>query len=159
MLAHKLVQPFHVIDDASFTSQFSQARTLFMPRIHTHYDNLKVTRNAPPEVIRAAYKTLCQKFHPDRNPDNESARRTFLLIRTAYETLSDPEKRRLHDAWIASMEANEPMEPVALRPEKKPERPPHPTGQQRPRHRTKFVWQLCFWLVIGSLIFFGFFFN
>ena len=66
-----------------------------MPRIHTHYDNLKVTRNAPPEVIRAAYKTLCQKFHPDRNPDKADATKTFLLIRTAYETLSDPEKRRL----------------------------------------------------------------
>ncbi|MCS6804710.1 MAG: DnaJ domain-containing protein, partial [Blastocatellia bacterium] len=39
-----------------------------MPKLHTHYDNLKVARNAPPEVIRAAYKTLSQRFHPDRNP-------------------------------------------------------------------------------------------
>jgi DnaJ-class molecular chaperone len=130
-----------------------------MARIHTHYDNLKVTRNAPPEVIRAAYKTLCQKFHPDRNPDNESAKKTFLLIRTAYETLSDPEKRKLHDAWIASMEAAETREPVALKPERKPTGTSHPAGQQRPAHRQKRVWQICFWLVIALLILFGFFFD
>jgi DnaJ-class molecular chaperone len=76
-----------------------------MPKIHTHYDNLKVTRNAPPEVIRAAYKTLSQKFHPDRNPDNHSATRTFQIINSAYEVLSNPVKRREHDDWIAAAEA------------------------------------------------------
>lgn len=76
-----------------------------MPKVHTHYDNLKVTRNAPPEVIRAAYKSLSQKFHPDRNPDDPGATRTFQIINTAYEVLSDPLKRREHDDWIASAEA------------------------------------------------------
>jgi DnaJ-class molecular chaperone len=78
-----------------------------MPRIHTHYDNLKVARNAPPEVIRAAYKTLSQKFHPDRNPDKPNATRTFQLISLAYEVLSDPVKRRAHDDWIAAEEAKD----------------------------------------------------
>jgi DnaJ-class molecular chaperone len=99
-----------------FAQYFAQAETVSMPRIHTHYDNLKVNRNAPPEVIRAAYKTLCQKFHPDRNPGNENAEKTFLLIRTAYETLSDPEKRRLHDAWIASAESAAESDSVTLQP-------------------------------------------
>jgi len=80
-----------------------------MPQIHTHYDNLKVTRNAPPEVIRAAYKSLSQKFHPDRNPDKE-ATRTFQIIKSAYEVLSDPKKRREHDEWIALAEARQPRE-------------------------------------------------
>ncbi len=75
-----------------------------MPQIHTHYDNLRVTRNAPPEVIRAAYKSLSQKFHPDRNPDKEDATRTFQIIKSAYEVLSDPAKRREHDEWIALAE-------------------------------------------------------
>jgi DnaJ-class molecular chaperone len=78
-----------------------------MPKIHTHYDNLKVARNAPPEVIRAAYKTLSQRFHPDRNADNESATRIFQIISTAYEVLSDPVKRKEHDEWIARTEADE----------------------------------------------------
>jgi curved DNA-binding protein CbpA len=78
---------------------------LNMTRVHTHYDNLKVARNAPPEVIRAAYKTLSQRFHPDRNSDNESATRIFQIISTAYEVLSDPARRKEHDEWIAREEA------------------------------------------------------
>src|SRR4051812_31988374 len=125
-----------------------------MPPIHTHYDNLKVTRNAPPEVIRAAYKTLCQKFHPDRNPDNESAKKTFLLIRTAYETLSDPEKRRLHDAWIESAEATENLDTAVLQPTAKPEKAPASTARGRARAQSRALgkkgrfFQFGFWLVI-----------
>jgi DnaJ-class molecular chaperone len=78
-----------------------------MPQIHTHYDNLKVARDAPPEVIRAAYKTLSQKFHPDRNPDKPNSTRTFQLISLAYEVLSNPVKRKAHDDWIAAEEAKQ----------------------------------------------------
>lgn len=46
-----------------------------MEKIHTHYDNLKVAREAPPEVIRAAYRALSQRYHPDRNPANAEAAR------------------------------------------------------------------------------------
>jgi hypothetical protein len=75
-----------------------------MKPVHTHYDNLKVARSAPPEVIRAAYKSLCQKYHPDRNPDNAEAANIMALINQAYEVLSDPEKRRQHDLWIKEQE-------------------------------------------------------
>lgn len=78
-----------------------------MKRVHTHYDNLKVTRDAPQEVIRAAYKTLCNKFHPDRNGGSQRATQTFQLINNAYEVLSDPERRRQHDEWIARAEAGQ----------------------------------------------------
>lgn len=76
-----------------------------MARIHTHYDNLKVARDAPPEVIRAAYKTLSQKYHPDRNGNSPQAIRVIQIINSAYEVLSDPVKRREHDEWIARTEA------------------------------------------------------
>jgi DnaJ-class molecular chaperone len=77
-----------------------------MARVHTHYDNLKVARNAPSEVIRAAYKTLSQKYHPDRNPDRPDAMRIIQIINSAYEVLSDPAKRHEHDDWIARAESN-----------------------------------------------------
>lgn len=80
-----------------------------MAQIHTHYDNLKVARNAPPEVIRAAYKTLSQKYHPDRNSNSPDAIRVIQLINSAYTVLSDPAKRREHDEWIARMEAQDPQ--------------------------------------------------
>jgi|LauGreDrversion4_2_1035121.scaffolds.fasta_scaffold1056179_1 DnaJ-class molecular chaperone len=78
-----------------------------MGKLHTHYDNLKVARDAPPEVIRAAYKTLCHKFHPDRHGGSEKATQTFQLINEAYATLSDPSRRSHHDAWIAKREAQD----------------------------------------------------
>lgn len=71
---------------------------------HTHYDNLKVARNAPPEIIRAAYKALSQKYHPDRNPNNAEAARIMAIINTSYDVLSDPIKRREHDQWIKEEE-------------------------------------------------------
>jgi DnaJ-class molecular chaperone len=76
-----------------------------MARIHTHYDNLKVARDAPPEVIRAAYKTLSQKYHPDRNGNSADAIRVIQLINSAYSVLSDSDKRREHDEWITRTES------------------------------------------------------
>lgn len=75
-----------------------------MSSIHTHYDNLKVTRNAPPEVIRAAYKTLTQKYHPDRHPGNADAERVMALINQSFQVLSDPSRRAAHDRWITEQE-------------------------------------------------------
>jgi hypothetical protein len=75
-----------------------------MKKLHTHYDNLKVARSAPPEVIRAAYKVLSQKYHPDKNPGNTRAARVMALVNSAYNTLSDQGQRKEHDEWIAATE-------------------------------------------------------
>jgi len=77
-----------------------------MIKIHTHYDNLKVARTAPFEVIRSAYKALSQKYHPDKNPGNPDAIRIMSIINQSYEILSDPDKRRQHDIWIEQQEQN-----------------------------------------------------
>lgn len=76
-------------------------------RIRTHYDNLQVARNASPEVIKGAYKFLCQKWHPDKNPENrDEAVRVLKIINNAYEVLIDPQLRAMHDDWIAREEAS-----------------------------------------------------
>jgi DnaJ-class molecular chaperone len=128
-----------------------------MPRIHTHYDNLKVTRNAPPEVIRAAYKTLCQKFHPDRNPGNQDAAQVFLIIRSAYETLSDPVKRKEHDEWIAAVESEYQARSAAVI---RRRTVAHKSGIARLRklRRKRLRWQYALWLLVVALIFFSFLF-
>ncbi|EOX8909423.1 J domain-containing protein [Citrobacter freundii] len=69
-------------------------------KMRTHYDNLKVSMDAPIEVIQAAYRTLAKKYHPDKNKGNPDAERIMQIINTAYEVLSDPVKRAEHDAWI-----------------------------------------------------------
>jgi DnaJ-class molecular chaperone len=76
-----------------------------MTKFATHYDNLKVSRTAPTSVIKAAYKALCQCYHPDRYAGQpEQAQQIMKLINKAYVILSDPAKRAEHDKWIANME-------------------------------------------------------
>lgn len=69
--------------------------------MQNYYDVLNVAHNASDEVIRAAYRALSQKYHPDRNPHNPQAHQRMTEINQAYAVLSDPEKRHHHDVWIA----------------------------------------------------------
>ena len=41
-----------------------------MPKVHSHYENLKVARDASIDDIRGAYRALTRRHHPDRNPHN-----------------------------------------------------------------------------------------
>lgn len=66
----------------------------------THYENLKVSENATIEVIRAAYRVLAQRHHPDVNSTKDSVR-VMQIINEAWTVLSDPVQRAEHDAWIA----------------------------------------------------------
>lgn len=76
-----------------------------MAKIRTHYDNLNVSRNAPASVIKAAYKALCQKYHPDKYiGGHEEALRIMKSINSAYAVLSDSGKRAEHDQWIDQQE-------------------------------------------------------
>lgn len=67
----------------------------------THYDHLMVGRQASLDVIRAAYRTLTQKYHPDRNPGDAEATRLMQLINESYAVLCDPEKRKAYDRRLA----------------------------------------------------------
>lgn len=79
-----------------------------MPKIRSHYDNLTVARNASPRVIKAAYKALCQTYHPDKFEDGrEEAERIMKIINAAYKVLSDPVKKAKHDAWLMANETQD----------------------------------------------------
>ncbi len=105
-----------------------------MTKLRTHYDNLKVARDAPDFVIRAAYKILSQKYHPDKNPDDARATRVMAIINQSYEVLSDPVRRKEHDDWIRRQEllhAAEALNRARERPER-PQSPPIPPQWQQP---------------------------
>ena len=68
-----------------------------MTKFHNHYESLNVTRDAPAEVIRAAYRSLSQKHHPDKNRGNHDAAQMMIRLNTAYSVLSDPHQRELYD--------------------------------------------------------------
>jgi len=76
-----------------------------MSKYRTHYDNLKVSRNAPDAVIKAAYKALLQKYHPDKyEGDPCYALKVTKVIRMAFSVLIDPVKRAEHNEWIDRQE-------------------------------------------------------
>src|SRR4051812_39607449 len=62
------------------------------------YIVLGLERGAALNDIKRAYKRLARRFHPDINPGDRMAAAQFRQIAEAYETLSDPDRRRRYDA-------------------------------------------------------------
>jgi curved DNA-binding protein CbpA len=65
-----------------------------------YYEILGLTSTANVQEIKVAYRKLAKIYHPDKNPDNKQSEEKFKLIKEAYEVLSDPFKKRKHDATL-----------------------------------------------------------
>jgi molecular chaperone DnaJ len=61
------------------------------------YIILGLSRDATPMDVKRAYRRLARRFHPDINPGDHAAAVRFREIMEAYETLSDPDRRRRYD--------------------------------------------------------------
>lgn len=64
-----------------------------------YYKILELDKKASDEDIKKAYRKLARKYHPDLNPNDQSAKLKFQQINEANEVLSDPEKRKKYDKY------------------------------------------------------------
>ena len=119
----------------------------------TLYEVLEISANASPEVMRAAFRVLTQRYHPDKNK-GEDADQMMAEINKAYLTLSDPVSRAEYDASrLAVRRARRPPpeEPAASSfhappavPRTESAKPAKPAGGRRIRARP--------WLIAVGII-------
>jgi curved DNA-binding protein len=64
-----------------------------------YYKTLELDKSATKADIKKAYRKLARKYHPDLNPDDDSAKKRFQQLNEANEVLSDPEKRKKYDEY------------------------------------------------------------
>jgi len=100
--------------------------------LESHYDVLGIARSADGNIIRAAYRVLAKRYHPDvaTGPKDRAVAR-FRRIQEAYEVLSDARRRAEYDAQLDAA-AGEPQTPQAPpRPTREPPRAPEAGSQSR----------------------------
>lgn len=64
-----------------------------------YYELLEIDRDATTAEIKRAYRVAARKYHPDANPGDAEAEARFKEVATAYEVLSDPDKRSRYDRF------------------------------------------------------------
>ncbi|MEA2826529.1 MAG: hypothetical protein QOG43_968 [Actinomycetota bacterium] len=89
----------------------------------THYDLLGLPADASQDEIRAAYRALARRHHPDTQYDVDAAtadrsRQTMAALNAAWAVLGDPKRRRAYDTELSRLERGRPA----------PARPMGPTG-------------------------------
>jgi DnaJ family protein A protein 2 len=65
-----------------------------------YYKILEISRDASSEEIKKAYRKLSMIHHPDKNGNKEESTIKFKLLASAYETLGNPDKKKLYDMGI-----------------------------------------------------------
>lgn len=75
-----------------------------------YYKILELPNTATESDIKSAFRKLARKYHPDLNPNDETAKKRFQQVNEANEVLSDPEKRKKYDKYGKDWEHAEAFE-------------------------------------------------
>jgi len=68
--------------------------------LKTHYEVLGLSSLAEDVVIKAAFKAMAQKYHPDKNKNKEHCNELMTKLNAAYKVLSDPKLREKYDESV-----------------------------------------------------------
>lgn len=127
------------------------------------YAELAVPRTASAEQVRAAYRDLAHRYHPDHFPDDPLAEDRFRRISTAYRVLADPLSRASYDRLHLAGPRVVPVRPVpahrvpaSRRPtsprEPSPAADPPPKPPEPPRDETSTLAGLAVLVAVGALL-------
>jgi len=89
-----------------------------------HYQVLNLNPHASRELVRAAYRSLSLRHHPDRNANSPESQQCMAEVNAAYEVLYHPQKRAQYDLLLAAKQASSKLDTTA---EAK-------TAQAKPKH-------------------------
>src|SRR5688500_1466184 len=92
----------------------------------TYYEILGVNKHASEEEIKAAYKALAKKYHPDKHDGNPVFEEHFKKVNTAYQTLSNALKRQRYDLKLYYQ---------SHKPSSSPVKSQHPKQRYRPMNK------------------------
>jgi len=74
--------------------------------VKDYYYFLGIPQNASAEDIKKAYRKLSLKYHPDKNENDVYFSDRFKEVREAYETLTDPQRKKIYDQNLGSQQRN-----------------------------------------------------
>lgn len=80
-----------------------ESATGFMAVLKNYYAILGLEAFSDTNAVKAAFRKLARQHHPDLNGNNKQAEEKFKDINEAYEILSNPEKRAMHDAALKAV--------------------------------------------------------
>src|SRR5229473_606091 len=118
----------------------------------SHYEVLGVARSADRDIIRAAYRVLAKRYHPDTTtgPKDIAAAR-FFKIQEAYDVLSDARRRAEYDAQLDASARERQAPQASPRPTQEPESQPHHGASER-KPPPKSETAVGAWLIAGVFI-------
>jgi tetratricopeptide (TPR) repeat protein len=106
------------------------------------YQLLEIRRGASLDELKAAYRSLARKLHPDLNPDDADAHQRFISLNQAYQILLDRLQLSSTPATSAAVQPTAPSSPTTVRTNNN-YRSPQPAAKQAPtKTEEELKWQL-----------------